>query len=205
MRIILAKTPALSFVSPVRILRVPRPGEIGLGLLNAKTERKAELRGGGHTSEGTFSLFGSSVAFQVLLPLICLLCLLLITTAGVCCWRNYGRRPLGSRQIHFSPVDASSSSSPTRVSLREIHAAQKLHRGTQGRKDKDKRTAEVAKGLVRFQNSFTDSHNLPEYSKENYAAGDEEETRCAQIKPLHASTSMLRTLKNRVLFYIQSV
>uniref|UniRef100_A0A0X3PLZ3 Fibronectin type-III domain-containing protein n=4 Tax=Schistocephalus solidus TaxID=70667 RepID=A0A0X3PLZ3_SCHSO len=205
MRIIVAQTPALSYVSPVRILRVPRPGEIGLSLFNIETDRQFETRGGvSSVLEGTFSnlksLLGSSIVFQVLFPLIAILCLLLLVTACVYCWRNYGRRPVEtrsqrqailSRQTGIPATDAIFPAHLSTISLREFHVARKSHRGTRGRKYKDTQPTDASKGLLRLHNSFTDSHNtgtVLDVPMKTYSPGNGEEHLCSQLKIQHPST-----------------
>ncbi|VDM04160.1 unnamed protein product [Schistocephalus solidus] len=212
MRIIVAQTPALSYVSPVRILRVPRPGEIGLSLFNIETDRQFETRGGvSSVLEGTFSnlksLLGSSIVFQVLFPLIAILCLLLLVTACVYCWRNYGRRPVEtrsqrqailSRQTGIPATDAIFPAHLSTISLREFHVARKSHRGTRGRKYKDTQPTDASKGLLRLHNSFTDSHNtgtVLDVPMKTYSPGNGEEHLCSQLKIQHPSTPVHRTLQ----------
>ncbi|KAL7063464.1 hypothetical protein AAHC03_01597 [Spirometra sp. Aus1] len=207
MRIILAKTPALSFVSPVRILRVPKLDEIGLGHFSTGPRLQSELQGGAASvSEDTFShlksLIGSSTSLQVLLPLISFLCLLLLTTAGVCCWRNcrpqplearsQGRRML-SRQTVFPVVDVHSPARLSTISFREMHVERRRYKGSLGRKEKDVRITDFSKSPMKSYNFSKDRHNLPtalDSPKKAYSSSNEKARSCAQLQSIHPSASL---------------
>ncbi|BHF58508.1 ATP-dependent DNA helicase chl1 [Sparganum proliferum] len=212
MRIILAKTPALSFVSPVRIFRVPKLGEIGVGHFSTEPRLQSELQeGAANVSEDKFghlkSLIGSSTSFQVLLPLISFLCLVLITTAGVCCWRNcrsqtvearsQGRRML-SRQTVFPVVDVHSPARLSTISLREMHVARRRYKGSPGRKEKDIRITDFSKSPMKSYNFSNDSRNLPtalDSPKKAYSSSNEKARSCAQLQSIHPSAPVRCTFE----------
>ncbi|CDS40298.1 neuroglian [Echinococcus multilocularis] len=86
MRVILARSPSLSYVSPIRMLRVPRPGEIGFGLSGEVSTTlhdtlKTPLGVSANTGDASFVL-------KIFLPLAITLFLLALVLTVVCCLRG---------------------------------------------------------------------------------------------------------------------
>lgn len=120
MRIVFAKSSAVSFVSPVRMLRVPRPGEIGFGLSNAEYKLVSPLSSSTdlslESSSLLHSLVNSSFIVKVTIPLIIGLIIVVVITSIVCCFRGQVvKRPLRltpDRQTYTAVGEQSSCASP---------------------------------------------------------------------------------------------
>ncbi|VDK35930.1 unnamed protein product [Taenia asiatica] len=86
MRVILAQSPSLSYVSPIRMLRVPRPGEIGFGLSGGLS---TTLRDAPQTALGSgANIENVSFVLKIFVPLAIILFLLALVLTMVCCLRG---------------------------------------------------------------------------------------------------------------------
>lgn len=86
MRVLLARSPSVSYVSPIRMLRVPRPGEIGFGLSGSVS---TTLRDSSQTPQGAGDAFGdASLVLKIFVPLAIILFLLALIFTAVCCLRG---------------------------------------------------------------------------------------------------------------------
>lgn len=96
MRVILAQSPSVSYVSPVRMLRVPRPGEIGFGLSGGVS---TTLRENSQGSIGSGGVFGdASLVLKIFVPLAVTLFLIALIFTSVCCLRGpMFRQPMPRR------------------------------------------------------------------------------------------------------------
>ncbi|VDM18299.1 unnamed protein product, partial [Hydatigera taeniaeformis] len=86
MRVILAQSPSLSYVSPIRMLRVPRPGEIGFGLTGGvstapRDATQIAVRSGADIGSVSFML-------RIFVPLAIILFLFALVLTVVCCLRG---------------------------------------------------------------------------------------------------------------------
>ena len=102
MRVILAQSPTISYVSPTRILRVPLPGEIGFGLSGGtgtvlRESTQPPIRASAVLSDAPFVL-------KIFVSLAVTLFLLALLLTAVCClhgplvWESMIRRLGGSKR-----------------------------------------------------------------------------------------------------------
>ncbi|KAL5112226.1 Neuroglian [Taenia crassiceps] len=96
MRVILAQSPSLSYVSPIRMLRVPRPGEIGFGLSGSMSITPLDPH---QTALGSSAnIENISLVLKIFVPLSIILFLLVLVLTVVCCLRGpFMREPLIQR------------------------------------------------------------------------------------------------------------
>ncbi|VDL62032.1 unnamed protein product [Hymenolepis diminuta] len=106
MRVILAQSPSVSYVSPVRMLRVPRPGEIGFGLSGGVS---TTLRENSQGSIGSGGVFGdASLVLKIFVPLAVTLFLIALIFTSVCCLRGpMFRQPMPRRLRTPKPTPSS--------------------------------------------------------------------------------------------------
>lgn len=102
MRVVIARSAAVSYVSPIRVLRVPRPGEIGFGLSDT-------LRAGGPTLSSRLGGGGASEVSMVLLkifvPVAAVLVLFALLLTAVCCLRGGRKARRTWRRSLDAPTD----------------------------------------------------------------------------------------------------
>ena len=86
MRVILARSPTLSYVSPIRMLRVPRPGEIGFGLTGGVSTPLNEATQ--PPLKASTTIGDASLVLKIFVPLAVTLFLLALVLTVVCCLRG---------------------------------------------------------------------------------------------------------------------
>ncbi|VDN97666.1 unnamed protein product [Rodentolepis nana] len=96
MRVILTQSPSVSYVSQVRMLRVPRPGEIGFGLSGGVV---TTLRENPQLAVGSGGVFGDgSLVLKIFVPLAVALFLIALIFTSLFCFRGTKfRRPMPRR------------------------------------------------------------------------------------------------------------
>lgn len=105
MRVILAQSPSLSYVSPIRMLRVPRPGEIGFGLSGGVS---TTLRDAPQTAlGGGANIENASFVLKIFVPLAIILFLLALVLTMVCCLRGPLMRESLIRRLCASKTSSS--------------------------------------------------------------------------------------------------